>query len=421
MSESANVVPGPPDPSPGLLAGLRVVSFCHYLQGPAASQYLADLGADVVKIEPLDGAHERRWSGARSFVGGISSFYLAGNRNKRSLAISLKTQRGLEIVKELIQKADALIENFRPGVMDRLGLGFNDVEQLNPKIIYASATGFGPDGPLAGSPGQDLLIQARCGLVAASGGHSIGHTPVGAAVVDQHGAALLAFGVLAAYVRRLRDGKATRVESNLFNAGLDLQAEAITAYLAVNQGRKLLARDANLATWFHEAPYGIYRTRDRSVAISINDLRVLAQALGSDALLRLVDDGCDPFADRNAYAAIIASELASWSFAKLANCFEAAGIWYAPVQDYEDLMNDPQLRHNELLEDVSVNGQTVRVPRHPVRYDGQLPPIERFAFRPGAHTREVLQELGYGAEDVRRLEEQGVVRCASERQETDHD
>jgi crotonobetainyl-CoA:carnitine CoA-transferase CaiB-like acyl-CoA transferase len=198
-----------------MLEGLRLLSFCHYLQGPAGSQYLADLGADVIKIEPLSGAHERHWSGAKSFVGDVSSFYLCGNRNKRSLAINLKDKRARAIIERLVAQTHAVIENFRPGVMDRLGFGYEELKKVNAKLIYASATGFGDSGPLADRPGQDLLIQSRCGLVASSGGTGSGATAVGAAVVDQHGGALLALGVLAAYVRLLRDGVGTRVESNL--------------------------------------------------------------------------------------------------------------------------------------------------------------------------------------------------------------
>ena len=126
-----------------MLEGLRILSFCHYLQGPAASQYLADLGADVIKIEPLSGAHERHWSGAKSFVGEVSSFYLCGNRNKRSLAINLKHDRAKVIVEKLVSRSEVIIENFRPGVMDRLGFGFEQIKKINERIIYASATGFG--------------------------------------------------------------------------------------------------------------------------------------------------------------------------------------------------------------------------------------------------------------------------------------
>src|SRR6266536_2760498 len=202
---------------------MRVVSFCHYLQGPACTQYLADMGADVIKIEPPKGAFERHWSGGRSYVAGVSAFVLAANRNKRSLAVDLKHPKGREIVLRLIEDADVVVENFRPGVLDRLGFGYDAVRARKPDIIYASASGLGATGPAAERPGQDLLMQARSGLIAATGGGDHGPAVVGAAVVDQHGGALLAMGVLGAYFRKLQTGLGTRVESNLFSAGIDLQ------------------------------------------------------------------------------------------------------------------------------------------------------------------------------------------------------
>ncbi|MEO6958646.1 MAG: CoA transferase, partial [Burkholderiaceae bacterium] len=221
-----------------MLSQMKVLGLCHYLQGPASTQYLADMGADVIKIEPLSGAHERHWAGAKSFIGDISSFYLCANRNKRSLAVDLKSSEGGDIVRQLAAKCDVIVENYRPGVLDRLGLGYATLKEINPGIIYASATGFGPSGPLKDSPGQDLLIQARCGLVAGTGERFNDPKVVGAAVVDQHGGALMAMAVIAAYVKKLTTGQGTRVESNLFNAGLDLQGEALVAYVNANVERE---------------------------------------------------------------------------------------------------------------------------------------------------------------------------------------
>lgn len=150
-----------------MLKGIRVISFCHYLQGPACSQYLADLGADVIKIEPPFGAFERHWSGGESFVEGVSAFMLSANRNKRSLAIDLKKPGARAVADRLLGWANVLVENYKPGVLDRLGLGYDHARQINPSIIYASATAYGPDGPDSSRPGQDLLMQARSGLMAA--------------------------------------------------------------------------------------------------------------------------------------------------------------------------------------------------------------------------------------------------------------
>jgi crotonobetainyl-CoA:carnitine CoA-transferase CaiB-like acyl-CoA transferase len=394
-----------------MLEGLRILSFCHYLQGPAGSQYLADLGAQVIKVEPLSGAHERHWSGAKSFVGRVSSFYLCGNRNKRSLAINLKHDRAKVIIEKLVTRSDAIIENFRPGVMDRLGLGYEDIKKIKQNIIYASATGFGSSGPLANSPGQDLLIQARCGLVASSGGASAGSTPVGAAIVDQHGGALLALGLLAAYIRLLRDGVGSRVESNLLSAGVDLQVEAITAYFAAKADRSIYSRDSNLATWFHEAPYGIYRTRDRLIAVSVNSLQLIGEALQSRDLLNLHSQGEDPFYERDTYAQVLGKELGNWKFDDLVERFDRYNVWYSPVQDYEDLAKDLQVKHNKLFTEIIVEGEPVKMLKHPVTYDGTAPEIRYLALNPGEDSQAILEEIGLTLSEIRDLEEMEVIHC----------
>lgn len=382
-----------------MLRQMKVLSLCHYLQGPASTQYLADLGADVIKVEPLGGAHERHWAGAKSFIGDISSFFLCANRNKRSLAVDLKSPEGADIVRELAAKCDVIVENYRPGVLDRLGLGYAALKAINPGIIYASATGFGPSGPLKDSPGQDLLIQARCGLVAGTGERFTDPKVVGAAVVDQHGGSLMAMAVIAAYVKKLTTGQGTRVESNLFNAGIDLQGEALVAYVNANVEPQRYRRHRNLATWFHEAPYGVYRTRDdKFAAIGLNDPAKLAQALDSARLAELID--LDRYDDRDIYAAAVADAVLMFSYADLAQRFDNLALWYAPVQDYEDLKTDPQLLHNQVFEKLELAGHNVTLVNGPVRYDGERLPTRRFALAAGADTRSILTDLGLSTSHI---------------------
>jgi crotonobetainyl-CoA:carnitine CoA-transferase CaiB-like acyl-CoA transferase len=387
--------------------GMRVVSFCHYLQGPACTQYLADMGADVVKIEPLAGAFERHWSGGNSYVAGVSAFVLAVNRNKRSLAVDLKHPEGREIVLRLIDGADAVVENYRPGVLDRLGFGYDAVRARKPDIIYASASGLGASGPASARPGQDLLMQARSGLIAATGGGEHGPVVVGAAIVDQHGGALLAMGVLGAYVQKLQTGAGARVEANLFSAGIDLQSEALTMYFAAPNRQNLSRRDPHVGSWYHDAPYGLYELRDCRIVLSMNDPGKLAEALDSDTLRALKD--IDRYAERDRYARAVAETLRPRSFADVTPSFDANGIWYERVQDYEDLRVDPQALHNEVFRELDVRGQKATMINHPLRYDGEVPPLRRVPLEPGADSLEVLAELGYDGEARRRLVEQRVV------------
>ncbi len=390
-----------------LLKGLKVVSFCHYLQGPACSQYLADMGADVIKIEPLRGAFERHWSGGNSWVGEVSAFSLAVNRNKRSIALDLKSKDGLALALQLAREADVIVENYRPGVLDRLGLGYEAVKAINPSIIYASASGLGASGPAAHRPGQDLLMQARSGLAAVTGGGPDGPSVVGAAVIDQHGGALLAMGILGAYVRRLTTGEGTRVESSLFAAGIDLQVEALTKYCAAPDRQNRLERSRNVGSWYHDAPYGLYSLADARIVISMNEAAKLAEALDSDALRAL--NGIDRYAERNRYAAVMAEALKGLTFAELAQRFDAHGIWFEKVQTYEDLLNDPQALHMGVFDTIEVEGQQATLIAHPLRYDGQTPTLKRMPLHPGTDSREIMAELGLSPGRQAELIEQGAV------------
>jgi len=384
-----------------MLSRMRVVSFCHYLQGPAATQYLADMGADVIKVEPLEGAFERHWSGARTFVDGVSAFYLSANRNKRSLAIDLKRPEARAVMLRLARSADVVVENYRPGVMERLGLGYADLKAVKPDIIYASATGSGADGPLSDKPGQDLLVQARTGVMAASGDPARRPTPAGFAVIDQHGGALLAMGILGAYVRRLTTGEGTRVEGNLLNAGIDLQSEALTLYYSGARTRAVMRRDENLATWFHEAPYGVYKLADGFLALSLNDPRTVAAALDNADLAALAEH--DMYATRDRFAAALARALAPLNLVEAAARFDPHGIWYQRVQDYDDLRRDPQALHNGVFREVPVGRSRATLVNHPLRYDGQTPEYRGMALEPGAHTNEILDELEFTAPEVEAL------------------
>ncbi|MES0110064.1 CaiB/BaiF CoA-transferase family protein [Mesorhizobium sp. M0013] len=384
-----------------MLSGIKVVSFCHFLQGPAGAQYLADMGADVVKVEPIDGAHERRWSGADVYVEGVSGFYLCANRNKRSIGIDLKTTEGKQVARRLIAGADVVMENFRPGVFAKLGFDDDALRDINPNLIFASASGFGATGPMATKPGQDLLAQARSGLMSVTGTPERGPTPVGAAIVDQHGGALLAMGILGALVRRLRDGKGTRVEASLINSAIDLQGEALVNYFAGGMTRDVLSREANLATWFHAAPYGVYPASDGHVVVSLCDSFVLAEALDSDGLRELV--GVDRYVERDDYARRLASATARFAVAELAERFDRHGVWWAPINYYDDLLADAQLSHAQVFRQVNVRGRTIHLVNHPNRYDGEVPALRYLALEIGEHTREILDELGYADDEVQRL------------------
>ena len=393
-----------------LLSGMKIVSFCHFLQGPACTQYLADLGADVIKIEPIKGPYERRWSGANVFVGGVSGLFLAANRNKRSLAIDLKNAAGREIVLRLIDQADVVVENFRSGVMEKLGLGYEELRERKNDIIFASGTGWGPNGPMVGRTAQDLIVQARSGLISATGPYDR-PTAIGNAVVDQHGGALLALGVAAAFVKKVKTGQGTRIHGSLLNAGLDLQTEPLTNYMSRRPGRSVFDRHENLVSWYQEAPYGVYAIKDKTVVIPTNEIAKLAEALDSATLRQLKER--DPYRDRDELAAAVAEAVRAWTYEALAAAFDAHDIWYGVVQDYEDVANDPQIAANNVFRRVEVNGETATLVNHPLRYDGQVPPLHTLSTAIGSHTIEILGELGLDQGEIEKLIADGVAHAPS--------
>ena len=388
------------------LQGMRVLSFCHYLQGPAAAQYLADMGADVVKVEPVKGAFERHWAGAEAFIGDVSVFFLCANRNKRSLAIDLKHENSKVILERLIKSADVVLENYRPGVMERLGLGYEAVKALNPAIIYASATGFGADGPLRDRPGQDLLVQARAGLIRSSGSRP---TATGFAVVDQHGAAVLAMGISAAYAARLQTGKGTRIEGSLFSAGIDLQAEALTLYYSSEQDSSVMQRGDNVGTWFHEAPYGVYELKDGFVAISLNPVLRIAEALDSDVLREVAE--VNAYKQRDRVAAILADVLIERRFEEISEAFDAKGVWYERVNSYDDLLVDEQAIHNGSFSKLKLAGGEATLVNHPLKFDASVPAMRLRPPGLGEHTASILSDLGFDDSEIDRFVASGAVHA----------
>ncbi len=390
-----------------MLGGIRVVSLNHFLLGPLSSQMLADLGADVISVESPAGSFQRKWASGDIWVDGESALFLCANRGKRSIAIDLKSDAGLKIVRELIRRADVVSENFRPGVMEKLGLGYDELKKDNPGLVFASASGYGRDGPLAAMPGQDLLAQAISGLVSVTGSDGA-RTAVGSTVVDHHGAALMTMGILAALVSRMQTGQGRRVDVDLLSAAIDLQTEPLTAYLNAATPPDTRA-PGRVATWYHPAPYGIYPTLDGAIAISLGDLRDLAAAMNAPALAELDTETANREPRRVSETVAEAAALkptAAWQ-----EIFTTAGIWHAPVHDYADVAANAQVAHNGNIVDAEIaSGKRIKLVGHPVKYDNARPSSRLGPQSLGAQTEEILRELGYEQPDIDRLFAENSVR-----------
>ncbi len=394
-------------PPLAVLSGVRVLSFTQFLLGPSGVQFLADLGADVVKIEPRGGAAwERHWSGSNLYLNGVSVFYLLAHRNQRSLTLDLKTPGGQAVARRLVERADVLVQNFRPGVMQRFGLDADAARALNPRLIYVSASGYGESSPYRDRPGQDLLMQAFSGLAHISGRAGHPPTPVGTAVIDQHSAALLAMGVLAALLERARTGQGLHVEVTMLRAALDLQLEIVSYFL---NGARLDKSPTGLASMFHPPPYGVYATRDGHLVLSMTPLGELAEALPL-AELRPYATVTWNFDAREAVARLLEPVIRTRTTAEWVERLVPQGVWVAPIQTHAETFADPAVRAADAVEEVEhpVAGP-VKLLRFPLELSTGRATVRRLPPMAGEHADEILREAGYGDDEIRRLRAEDAV------------
>ena len=389
------------------LSGIKILSLTQFLLGPAGVQYLADLGADVIKIEPPGGAWERTWSGANHFLNGISPFFMLSHRNVRSITLNLKQQEAQEVARRLIASADVLVQNFRPGVVERFGLDYDAVRRINPRLVYASVSGYGEESPDRALPGQDLLIQAMSGLMAATGRASEPPTPAGAAIVDQHGAALLAMGILAALFHRERtgEGQEDRSHDDPGRAG----SAARTSDLLLEWSAPRAPAHA-IASTFHSAPYGVYETADGHMVLSMTSVRTLSEALGGVQALEPYEAPALAMPQREEIAEILMPILRGRSTAEWIATLRERGVWCAPVNGYDEVFAEPAVQYLDPVQEFDhPEAGHVRLLKHPVRYGVGEPGVQRLPPGIGEHTLEVLQDAGYSADEIENLRVTGAL------------
>lgn len=391
----------------GPLSGIKVVSLTHYLQGPSCVQFLGDLGADVVKVERIGGAYERYWSGVNSFLSDDTSvFFALAGRNQRSVEFNIQSEEGKETLWRLIDNADVLVENFRPGTLDKRGFSYEDVKARNPNIIYCSLTGFGTNGPMRAEPGQDLLLQSLSGLATLSGRAGDPPVLIGSAIVDQHAATLGALGIIAALFNRQRTGKGSKIDSNLLSAALDLQLEPFNYHI---NGAKLYERSENgVSSRFHQAPYGVFKTSDGWLTMSLSDGATLAKAFNDEGFTQFTRS--DQFDKREEITKRVAEHMLTKTTQGWVKQFGEIGVWCAKVRNYDDVAADPQLAANQsIIEYKDSAGGDVRLLAHPVLYDGKALPMRIKPPALGQDTVEVLSELGYSPDDINKLRQSGAI------------
>ena len=376
------------------LEGITVLDFSQFLAGPSGAMRLADLGARVIKVErPKTGDICRQLYISNLEVEGESTLFHSINRNKEGYAANLKDQDDLKNVRKLISKADVMIENFRPGVMERLGLGYEQVKALNPKLVYATVTGYGSEGPWVKKPGQDLLAQSMSGLAWLTGNKDSPPTPMGLAIADLTAGAHLVQGILACLVRRGVTGEGGRVEISLMESVLDLQFEVITTHL--NDGGQKPERSAvNNAHAYVSAPYGIYETTDGFLTLAMGSIPQLGELLSCEALLAFTDSKTW-FDQRDEIKEILLQHLKTQSTQHWLDILEPADIWCSQVMDWETLRQTDGYKALDMEQTIICpEGTEIPTLRCPIRINGEVYKSTKGAPAVGQHNDSLNQEFG---------------------------
>lgn len=372
------------------LEGITVLEVAQYLSAPFAGLKLADLGARVIKVERPGAGDPCRNLYISDPVGGENTLFHAINRGKESLTADLRDKDDHALLMEIIKSADVMIQNFRPGVIERQGLGYDEVRRVNPRLVYGSISGFGPTD-WAALPGQDLLAQARSGLMWLTGSRDDPPMPMGLAAADILAGEALAQGILAGLVRVGRGGDGTHVETSLIEALLSFQFEVLTTYL--NDGGKLPDRaGVNGAHAYIGAPYGVYPTRDGWLALAmVPSLSGLAGLMGITQLAAYGDDAATAIRDRDAIKALIAAATPARSTAEWLAVLQPADIWCAEVLDWPGLMETSAFKQLDMVQAMG----NLRTVRGPLRIGGAALDVGGAAPGLGADRADIVKEFGH--------------------------
>ena len=372
------------------LEGLLVIEFSQYLSGPSAALRLADFGARVIKIEkPNSGDAGRKLAIKNLWADDRSLLFHTINRNKESFTADLKNADDIAVIKELIKKADVLIHNFRPGVMDKLGLGYTTAKEINPKIIYAKISGYGKEGPWKNKPGQDLLLQAMTGLAHTTGNGDNGPVPFGIAVGDILCGAQLVQGIIAALIRRQKTGTGALIEVSLMESLLDFQFELLTTYFTnnkqpqrsiINNGHPLLS-----------APYGLYRTTDGYIALAMMDIHELADAINCKELKNFSKE--EVFAKRDEIKKLLADCFVNESSSYWIDQLHESGLWAIEVFDWEQMINHEAYQSLQMEQEINISEKKVITTRCPIRINGERLYAGKAAPKLGEDKEKIMAEL----------------------------
>lgn len=392
----------------GPLEGITVLDFSLAMSGPFAAQKLGDLGAEVIKIEPTgDGEWHRTRPAGNAWVNKLNSSFISFNRNKKSLSVNLKSEEGKEVITKLIADADVVLQNFRPGVAERLGIDYHSVKEINPRIVYCSISGYGETGPYAQRPGQDLVLQGYSGAMWNIGKEGDPPHPIAVYVCDAAAAHNAFEGIVSALFYRERTGQGQKVEVNMLNSIMDIQIQELTVYLTAGIMPKRTKEP--LANGLLTAPYGIYKTKDGFMTLAIGPIDVLGEALDNDRL-RSFTDWNDGMTHRDEIYQIVSGILVEKTTQEWMDILDQFNFWCGPVYNYEDLVNDPQVKHNQMI--TTINHKTegeLNLLGVPITFSESPGTIRYPPPLLGEHTDEILRNVGYEDEQIEQFKSSGAV------------
>jgi len=391
----------------GILSGYRVVDLSIAMAGPFAAMRLGDLGADVIKVEPVSGEWQRHTSAGGAAGNQVNASFLSLNRNKRSLAVDLKSAEGREIVLALARRSDVFLQNYRPGVAERLGMDYASIRDARPDIVYVSISGYGETGPYAERPGQDMLLQAMSGAMFSVGRAADPPAPAGTFAVDAITAYSAFEGALAALLHRERTGEGQLVTVNMLDSAIAVQAQELSIFTVggIPQRR---GRESHGHAYIR-APYGTFATADGYIALAFPSLAELGKALDIPQLAGMNDE-TDGHARRDEITALVGARLLERTTGEWLKIFSERRLWAGPVYSYADVVEDPQVRHNGSM--VSYDHPTegrVTTPGFPYRFSATPAEVRRGAPLTGEQSREILAELGWDDAAADGLAARGVV------------
>lgn len=393
----------------GPLKGIKVLELSRTLAGPYCSMILGDLGAEIIKVEQPGTGDETRGY-APPYWGDESCYFLSLNRNKRGMTLNLKTEEGQKIVRELVERSDVLVENFRTGTMEKFGLGYDVLKEINPRLVYCAVSGFGRSGPMKNDPAYDLLMQGFGGLMSVTGEPGRPPVKVGYSIADLATGLYAAVGVLSALFQRERSGKGQMVESSLLETLVSLQAYLAVGYLSTGKvPQKLGNAHPNCA------PYQVFEAKDSYFIIAVPNDWLWEKMCDALDLQDLKNDprfakNADRVRNRTELAEIITAYTLQHTADEVINKLHAAGVPGGPINSIDQILNHPQVLHREMVVDVehSTAGM-IKLLGVPIKLSDTPGSIRLAPPILGQHTVEVAQELGYSAEEVTRFKELGIM------------